>query len=90
MEESELIQEGNLIKNKEGEVAVRYIKPVPRSATVQGKAYTFSLNHDITLSWIAAEDANNFFAFREGCCGTTPKNVFVPATLRDVIKFYNG
>lgn len=58
------------VVNAEGKVALRYMQQKPAYVTCNGNEYVFSVNRNISMTWVAEEDVECMLAIRDGCgCG---------------------
>ncbi len=70
-------------QHNNGSVALCYYQTTNPLIEVSGRAYKFSTQHNICLSWVSELDAPVILAKKGGCCGGK-KSVFRVATETEV------
>lgn len=57
------------ITNSEGYVAMVYYQPTQKLINVHGTDYVFTLNKNISLTYVRPSDVQELLQFRKQCCG---------------------
>lgn len=76
-----------MIKNENGDIAIRYYQTLPHVVGISGKPkieYVFSVQHNICLSWVKPEHIDQILNIKKHCCGNNRKQVYFLAEQRHV------
>jgi len=74
-----------MIKNEEGQVAMKYLQTIPHVIQVRDKYYAFVVKANINLSWIDEEDIDIVLnTHRKSCCGGRKNQEYFFANELDV------
>ena len=68
------------IYNEDGKVAMRYVQQKPAYVACNGNEYVFTVNRNISMTWVDEEDVACMLAVKDGCnCanGTKKKNMII-------------
>jgi len=67
-----------MIKNENGEIALRYSEPVNKYVQVGRHEYVFTPRKSVSIAWVAEEDVDALLGTRQsGCCGAQGKRFFL-------------
>jgi len=79
-----------MVKNENGDVALKRYQTINKVVTVSGTEYAFITQNNICMAWVHPEHVDQVLSIMKQCCGNGKKPMFTYASETDVRRWQYG